>query len=122
MDILIDMNLPPRWAQYLAERGHGAVHWSSVGDVRADDTTLMAWARQYQHVVFTHDLDFGALLAVTGADGPSVIPVRTQDVTPDAIGELVVRALNQFNDDLVQGALVVVEEHTNRVRVLPIRR
>jgi len=32
--------------------------------------------------VFTHDLDFGDILAATGAEAPSVIQVRTEDTTP----------------------------------------
>lgn len=42
----------------------------------------MAWARANDYIVFTHDLDFGAMLALTNAESPSVIQVRTQDVTP----------------------------------------
>ncbi len=43
----------------------------------------MDWARPSGYVVFTHDLDFGALLAASHAGGPSVIQVRAQDVLPD---------------------------------------
>jgi predicted nuclease of predicted toxin-antitoxin system len=57
----------------------------------------MAWAKQNGHIIFTHDLDFGTMLALTQAEGPSVIQVRTQDVTPLAIGKLVVNALRSFN-------------------------
>jgi predicted nuclease of predicted toxin-antitoxin system len=42
----------------------------------------MAWARENGHVVLTHDLDFGTLLALTRANGPSVVQVRAQDVLP----------------------------------------
>jgi hypothetical protein len=31
----------------------------------------MAWARENRYVVFTHDLDFGTLLAVTRESGDS---------------------------------------------------
>jgi len=63
-------------------RGSPRVHWSSVGDPRAADSVLMAWASANGCVVFTHDLDFGALLAASTDDGPSVIQMRTNDVTP----------------------------------------
>jgi predicted nuclease of predicted toxin-antitoxin system len=43
----------------------------------------MQWARNNDYLVFTHDLDFGILLAHSRDSGPSVIQVRTQDVTPD---------------------------------------
>jgi predicted nuclease of predicted toxin-antitoxin system len=70
--------------------------------------------------VFTHDLDFGALLALTRARGPSVIQVRAQDVLPDAIGDLVARVLAEHAAALESGALVTVEPYAARVRVLPI--
>jgi predicted nuclease of predicted toxin-antitoxin system len=82
----------------------------------------MAWARQNGFVVFTHDLDFGTLLALTNAEGPSVIQVRTQDITPTAIGSLVVIALRQFEKTLEQGALIVMEESRRRARILPLKQ
>jgi len=72
-------------------------------------------------MAFTHDLDFGTLLALTRETGPSVIQVRTQDVTPSAIGSIVLDALRQCAGDLERGALVVVEESSRRVRMLPLR-
>ena len=105
----------------LQAAGHDAVHWSTVGDIRATDKQIMAWARQVERTVFTHDLDFGTLLALTRATGPSVIQVRTQDVTPAAIEGIVRVALHQFHAELDQGALLVVEESRRRVRVLPLK-
>jgi predicted nuclease of predicted toxin-antitoxin system len=68
------MNLSPGWIRVLERHGHEAVHWSAVGDIRAHDDEIMAWARERGHVVFTHDLDFGSTLAVTQARSPSVLP------------------------------------------------
>jgi predicted nuclease of predicted toxin-antitoxin system len=45
MKLLLDMNLPPAWVPVLNAGGHEAVHWSSVGDPRARDADIMAWAR-----------------------------------------------------------------------------
>jgi predicted nuclease of predicted toxin-antitoxin system len=81
----------------------------------------MAWAKQNGRVVFTHDLDFGTALALTQAEGPSVIQVRTQDVTPLAIGKLVLNALRQFQPELEDGALIVLDEAHSRARVLPLK-
>jgi predicted nuclease of predicted toxin-antitoxin system len=80
----------------------------------------MAWARENNHVVFTHDLDFGAILAVTHAEGPSVIQVRTQDVTPEHLGQVVMSALNQHKSVLEEGALVILDEVKSRARILPL--
>lgn len=68
----------------------------------------MEWALANAHIVFTNDLDFGTLLAATQANSPSVIQVRTQDVLPTAIAELVISALCQFQTQLETGALITI--------------
>src|SRR5262249_30217860 len=95
-------------------------HWSEVGDPRAKDREILAWAREHNFIVFTHDLDFGHLLALTHSGGPSVIQIRCDDVLPESIGPLVVRALEQHRDALMAGAVVVIEPGRLRARVLPI--
>jgi predicted nuclease of predicted toxin-antitoxin system len=120
MRLLVDMNLSPDWVAVLKGAGWEAIHWSTVGNPRAEDAEIMAWARAQKHVVFTHDLDFGTLLALTHAGSPSVIQVRTQDVTPKGIGELVLNALRQFEGILEKGALIVLDEARSRARVLPL--
>ena len=80
----------------------------------------MAWARQNGYVVFTHDLDFGALLALTRATGPSVIQVRTHDVLPAHLELVVVTTLRTYEPQLRDGAIVTVDEARGKVRALPI--
>jgi len=118
--LVVDMNLSPDWVQTLTAAGFHAVHWSKVGDPRATDQTILDWARQTDHIVFTHDFDFGTLLALTHARGPSVLQVRTQNITPQHAGPLVVAALQSYWRELVGGALLVVYEHKSRVRILPL--
>jgi predicted nuclease of predicted toxin-antitoxin system len=118
--VLVDVNLSPAWAAVLAAHHIEAVHWTSVGDPRAADAELMGYARDHGYVVFTHDLDFGTLLALTRARGPSVVQVRGQNVLPDAIGEMVVRVLTEHAAALESGVLITVDQHAARVRVLPI--
>jgi predicted nuclease of predicted toxin-antitoxin system len=79
VQLVIDMNLSPEWVDELARHGWSAVHWSKVGDPRAEDAVIMDWARSNGHVVFTHDLDFGTMLALAHANGPSVLQVRAQE-------------------------------------------
>jgi predicted nuclease of predicted toxin-antitoxin system len=120
IQVLIDMNLSPTWVDNLSKNGWASVHWSAIGDPRATDREIMDWARANAHVVFTHDLDFGSMLALTHATGPSVIQIRGQDVLPDHMAPIVLAALKQHESDLAAGALVVVDEAKSRVRVLPI--
>lgn len=82
----------------------------------------MEWAHASGYIVFTHDLDFGAILAVTGADGPSVIQVRAQDVTPPHLELVVTAALRQHATLLEEGALITIDEARARARILPLRR
>lgn len=122
MKILVDMNLSPVWATFLVGHGFEAVHRSAVGDPRAPDSAILEWARAASHVVFTNDLDFGVLLAIAGAVGPSVLQVRTLDLTPQGVGEHVVRVLRDHAELLASGALVTVDARTSRVRILPIQQ
>ena len=122
MKILIDMNLSPDWVKVFEKYDIEAVHWSSVGDPREKDRVIMEWARAKGYIVLTHDLDFGSLLAATGVETPSVIQVRTQDILPNSIENLVISALRQFEEELVQGALVTVDKAQSRARILPIRQ
>ena len=71
-------------------------------------------------VVFTHDLDFGALLASRKTRQPSVIQIRYQDVLPNAIGGMVISALNASRTHPESGALVTVDPNRHRIRLLPI--
>jgi predicted nuclease of predicted toxin-antitoxin system len=91
-----------------------------VGDPRASDAQLMTWARTRGYVVFTHDMDFGALLAATRARGPSVLQVRVNDTMPSSAGADVVRVLHFRREALERGALVTIDKAHSRVRVLPI--
>ena len=118
--IVVDMNLSQEWVAVLASGGWAAIHWSSVGPIDAADTDIMAWAVANKHAVFTHDLDFGTTLALTRAQGPSVLQIRTQRVLPEHVGTLVLAALKQYEPELICGAIVVIEAAKTRVRVLPL--
>ena len=120
MKILIDMNLSPDWVTALGEAGYDSVHWSQVGDPRAPDEIIMGYARVREYVVFTHDLDFGAILAATHAQAPSVIQVRTQDVDPTSLSKRVVSLLQECEEHLARGALICLDESGQRLRILPL--
>ena len=121
MKIVIDMNLSPDWVPVFTQAGYDAVHWSMVGDPRASDNVIMAWAATHGYVVFTHDLDFGAILATTQAKIPSVIQLRSQDILPDTSASPIFAALQQLSIELETGALITIDETQTRARVLPIR-
>lgn len=85
MKVLVDMNLSPRWATELQSRGIEASHWSNIGAATAPDAEVLAWCAANKHVLFTHDLDFGAILAGSQSAGPSVVQLRTENVVPESM-------------------------------------
>lgn len=120
MKLLFDMNLSPSWVEAVNSHGkHAAVHWSAIGALNALDTQIMDYARREDCVVMTCDLDFGAILAATRAQLPSVVQIRADDVRPSAIAGALLRAIDQFETELSTGALLTVEPERARVRLLP---
>ena len=94
MKILIDMNLSPRWADFLTENGIEAIHWLSIGLPDAPDIEIIKYAKVHDYAVLTNDLDFGFILAITGGNKPSVIQMRIGALGHNRIGDTVVRAIN----------------------------
>jgi predicted nuclease of predicted toxin-antitoxin system len=121
MRVLVDMNLSPRWKGPLRDAGHDAVWWRDIGPPDATDEVLFQWARDHGHVVLTADLDFGRLLALSGETGPSVILLRLRYTEPPPALPSVLAILARFQEELLQGALVVVDDEGARVRVLPLQ-
>jgi predicted nuclease of predicted toxin-antitoxin system len=121
MKFVIDMNLSPAWVSEFQKQGFEAVHWFAIGAGDAPDSEIMAWAKENKCVVFTHDLDFGAILATTKASAPSVIQVRTQDVTPTVLKTTVFAAIEQYQSLLESGALIIVDKQKLRARILPFK-
>ena len=120
MKLLVDMNLSPRWVEALADAGIESAHWSTIGALTAPDPEIMAYAKTHGYVVLTHDLDFGAILAATHGDKPSVVQIRATNVAPEVIAAHVITAVRQLGSELEAGALLTVEPGRTRARLLPL--
>ena len=120
MKLLIDMNLSPQWVSVFEDAGVDAIHWSSIGQPTATDEEILSHAKVHGYVLFTHDLDFGAILAATNAENPSVIQVRVQDVAPERLSKVIIAAIHQFEGYLSTGALITIDDKSSRARILPI--
>jgi predicted nuclease of predicted toxin-antitoxin system len=120
MRLLLDMNLSPRWAAWLATEGIEAVHWATLGAPDAPDETIMAFASAEGYIVLTHDLDFSTMLAAAKGNKPSVVQIRSDDLRPESIGRMLVQALRQTRNELETGALLTVDTRRARVRLLPL--
>ena len=120
MKVLLDMNLSMAWLPVLRAGGHDAMHWLDCGDSKAADIAIMAYARDHGFVILTHDLDFGTLLSLSGGTAPSIIQLRSGDLTPRAAKDIVLRTLLLAGSDLDQGAIATVDVARVRLRILPI--
>lgn len=121
MRLLIDMNLSPRWVDALAAAGISAVHWMDIGSPHAPDRQIMDYAAANTMIVLTHDLDFSGILAATRGMRPSVVQIRSDEITPEAMASILVTALLQVADDLAAGALLTIDPKRSRLRLLPLR-
>lgn len=120
MKIVVDMNLTPRWVEALRGAGIDADHWVDLGLPTAVDREIFEHALKTGAIVLTHDLDFGAILAVTKGRGPSVVQIRAEDTSPESLGGIVIATLRQRADDLLIGALITIDPRRVRVSLLPL--
>ncbi len=120
MKIIFDMNLAPDWIEYLSSYGFDSLHWSSVGNIRATDEEIFNWAKENNSVIITQDMDFSAILALSNAQKPSVILIRSKDSLPETIGKQIIEILSKFKTELQEGAHIVFDSKDPRVRILPL--
>ncbi|MFA0782546.1 DUF5615 family PIN-like protein [Fervidibacter sacchari] len=121
MKWLLNMNMPRSLKQLLESVGHQCRHTGEIGLERASDWVVLEEAAREGEVILTHDLDYGRLLAFSGASKPSVVVVRLSRPTPKNIFERLVAVWSTIEQPLIDGAIVVLEDATVRIRRLPIR-
>jgi predicted nuclease of predicted toxin-antitoxin system len=117
---LANMGLSTRTTAWLRQQGHDAVHLHDEGMQRAADEVILIKARAEGRVVLTMDLDFGYLLAISGAQLPSVVLFRLDDESAEVVNQRLAEVLEQCTTDLEVGAIISVSETAIRVRRLPI--
>ena len=72
MKFLVDANLPPALAQWLASEGHEAQHVADFGMAAMPDREIWQRARDLNACIVTKDEDFVLLQALDRA-GPAVV-------------------------------------------------
>ncbi|MCG3139681.1 MAG: hypothetical protein HDKAJFGB_00575 [Anaerolineae bacterium] len=121
MKFLANMGISPLTVAFLREQGHQAVHLHEQGLDRLPDHDILEMARTENAVVLTSDLDFGDLLAASGAELPSVIIFRLDPpMTAAKVNAKMITILSEHVNDLAQGVILSVGEKSIRVRRLPI--
>jgi predicted nuclease of predicted toxin-antitoxin system len=121
--LLLDANLSPEVARRLKVAGHDAIHVVEIGLVTASDPVIMQAAAEADRVLLTADSDFAAMLALGGAQAPSVVLMRSADhMRPAEQAALLAINLPTVEEELAGGAIVSLTRRHLRVRELPIDR
>ncbi len=104
----------------LRELGHECTHVGEIGMSKATDHEILARSAENRAMIVTLDADFHAMVAVSGAQGPSVIRLRIQGLDADGIVQIIQNVLSTFRADLESGALVTVKAHKITCHKLPV--
>ncbi len=86
----------------------------------AEDSAILEHARRRNAAVVTLDADFHAILAVSGAQNPSVIRIRVQGLNGEMLAGMTVRLVAAFGSELQNGCLITVKARKTTCRKLPI--
>jgi len=120
MKFLLNMNVPRELGERLGAAGHSYRHAGDIGLAQANDSAIIAEAAARGEVIVTHDLDYGHLLAFSGASGPSVVIIRLRNAAPAHVAARIRESWHQIEKSLQAGAIVTLEDAASRVRRLPI--
>ena len=118
--LLLDQGCPRSTSATLNAEGWDVVHVGELGMSRAPDSEVLGRALLDGRVCVTLDADFHALLAVSGATGPSTVRLRIEGLDAVAFADLIRRVWPQVEADLDRGAMVTIDAASIRVRHLPI--
>ena len=120
MRFLADLHISPDTVSFLRQIGHDAVRVSDALNPSASDEAIISFAAGEQRCVITQDLDFSALMALSGRTAPSIITLRLTSAKVDYVNAVLERALPQCATDISAGSLITVEDNGVRCRSLPI--
>lgn len=118
--LLLDQGLPRSAVSALRQADWDVVHIGERGHSAAPDAEILNMALAEGRVICTLDADFHALLAHSGAFGPSVIRVRREGLRGPEISALLIAIEPRITKALDRGAAISVTEKSIRIRYLPI--
>jgi predicted nuclease of predicted toxin-antitoxin system len=106
MRFLVDAQLPPALARWLAAAGHDAEHIADRGLTTAKDDAIWAHALATTRAIITKDEGFHARLALEGA-GPTIIWVRLGNTRKRELLAWFEQRLPEILDALERGESII---------------
>lgn len=107
-------------ADFLKQIGHDAVHLWEAGLCRLSDEEIVAKAIAAKRVILTHDLDFSRIIVASERAEPSLVTFRLTDMRPENVRVRLAICIDQFQQELEQGALISITDKRYRCRRLPL--
>jgi predicted nuclease of predicted toxin-antitoxin system len=120
MRLLAGMHIAPRTVAWLRSLDHDVRRVSELLPATASDATIVTAAIREERSILTQDLDFSALVALSGRTVPSVISLRLSSSRVERVNAALAAVLPGLEQDLRDGALVTVEDGRVRRRRLPL--
>lgn len=120
MRLLADLHISPRTVAHLIQLGHDVLRVTDVLSASAPDHDIVVYAARERRTILTQDLDFSAIIAVSGQAFPSVVLLRLSSSRVDSVNAVLTEVLPELEQDVTVGALVTVEDHRVRRRHLPL--
>lgn len=120
LTFLADVHISPLTVMVLRNRGFDIVRITDRLAATATDREIIHLAYHEKATIITQDLDFSAIIAQSGLDGPSVITLRVADARPDTVTRILLTMLPLIHSDLIEGAIISVDEKEYRIKRLPV--
>lgn len=118
MKFLLDQDVYVATARFISVLGHDVVPVALVGLSQADDEELLKVAQAEGRILVTRDRDYGNLVFVK-ALGAGVIYLRILPSTQNATHRQLERVLENYPEQELMNAFVVVGPDGHRFRRLP---
>ncbi len=80
----------------------------------AADGEIVVRAREVGRTILTQDLDFSAIIALSGRAAPSLITLRLSSSRLEYVNQLLERILPGLEQDVLTGMMVTVEDRAIR--------
>jgi predicted nuclease of predicted toxin-antitoxin system len=120
MRLLADIHISPSTVALLRTLGHDVVRADALLPNTATDEEIVTAARADDRSILTQDLDFSAIIALSGARSPSLVTLRLSSSRVPHVNDVLARVLPQIAEDVTRGTAVTIEEGAIRRRPLPI--
>jgi predicted nuclease of predicted toxin-antitoxin system len=115
-----DECISPVTVSFLKKHGYKAEHTEDLKMFAAKDSEILDYTAKKDMILITQDLDFSALLALSGSSHPGVITLRLKFPSPENVNSSLKKLLDSRTEEQIKGYLIILEETKIRFRRLPI--